>query len=313
MDPISHLIIGVGLAALSGEPFSWTNPIFLGSALGAVAPDLDIVLQLKGDMVYLKHHRGFSHSLPGIMLSSSLITGLLSLVYPEWSLVTLFMWIFLGALSHSFFDVCNSYGAQLLGPWCSKKFTLNLVQIFDPILLAFFAAMAWVTPNSKVGKGFVVLALLGYMGFRWLMREILRSRVGRCYREEKITNLILLPSVAGVFSWDYLLETEKGNLVGQVHLFKPGLKVIKELTKEQPNEAIGIALKSVIGSVFREFTPYFHVSYYMDGTKHIVRFFDLRYLIKREFMHSATVILDQQQELVETIFHPYHQKRNIRI
>ncbi len=313
MDPISHLVIGAGLAALSGEPFSWTNPIFLGSALGAVAPDLDIVLQLKGDMVYLKHHRGFTHSLPGLVLTSGLISGLLSLIYPDWSFVTLFIWTLLGALSHTFFDICNSYGAQLLGPWNSKKFTLNLVQIFDPVLFAFFAAMIWAARDGRLNQGYLGLALLGYLGFRWLMREVLRKRVLKFHSGEKVSQLILLPSVVGVFSWDYLLETGSGNVLGQVHLFKAGVTVTKQLAKEQPNEAIRAALKSAIGSIFQDFTPYFHVSYYTEGTKHIVRFFDLRYQLKKEFMHSATVILDHQQELIDAIFHPYNAKRNIRI
>lgn len=312
MDPISHLVIGAGLAALSGEPFSWTNPIFLGSALGAVAPDLDIVLQLKGDLFYLKHHRGFSHSLPGLILTSGLITGLLSLLFPDSSLVTLFIWTLIGALSHTFFDICNSYGAQLL-PWNSKKFTLNLVQIFDPVVLACFAAMIWATNVTSASVGYMVIVLLGYLGFRFLTRKMLHRRVLKLYRGEEISKLVLLPSVVGVFSWDYLLETAAGNVLGQVHLFKPGVTVIKKLSKEPLNEAICAALKTVIGSIFQDFTPYFHVSYYKDGTKQIVRFFDLRYLLKKEFMHSATVVLDQRQELVDAIFHPYNSKRNIRI
>ena len=60
MDPLTHALAGVLTASFSGEPMSITNPILLGALLGSMAPDLDIVYQTKGDVAYLKNHRGFN-------------------------------------------------------------------------------------------------------------------------------------------------------------------------------------------------------------------------------------------------------------
>ncbi len=312
MDPISHMVIGAGLATLSGDAFSWSNPIYLSSMLGSMAPDLDIIFQLKGDAVYLKKHRGFSHSLPGLVLVCLLVGSLVKIIYPGYSFLSLLVWSLVGALSHTLFDIGNSYGAQLLGPWISKKFSLNLIQIFDPILLMIFGAMLWASSKAGFYQGYFGGLILLYLAMRWGMKSYLHKKVAACYPEKQIIKLVLFPSVIGLFSWDYLLETKGKNLVGQVHLFRAGVTLTRKLTKETPNEAISIALKSIIGEMFREFTPHFHISYYTEGTKQIIKFFDLRYLLKREFMHSATVILEEE-EMIDAIFHPYHAKRNIHI
>ncbi|MCL4439674.1 MAG: metal-dependent hydrolase, partial [Firmicutes bacterium] len=80
MDPLTHALVGMGVAALTGEKLSLASPLHLGAVLGALAPDLDIVLQLCGDIPYLTHHRGSSHSIPGVLFSSTVIAFALWLV-----------------------------------------------------------------------------------------------------------------------------------------------------------------------------------------------------------------------------------------
>ena len=60
MDPISHGMVGLAIATISGEPI--VGAVSIGTTLGAMAPDLDILAQFKGHLSYLKNHRGMSHS-----------------------------------------------------------------------------------------------------------------------------------------------------------------------------------------------------------------------------------------------------------
>ncbi|HEX3031519.1 MAG TPA: metal-dependent hydrolase, partial [Bacillota bacterium] len=203
MDPISHFIIGEGLATLGGQPFTWNSPIYLASGLGSVLPDLDIVFQLKGDIAYLRQHRGFSHSLLGNLLTGIILGGLLKLFFAQASLLQLVLWSTIGALSHTMFDVCNSYGAQLLAPWSKRKFTLNLVQIFDPVLIAIFSLMLWIGHNDTTRPAYMAALIPLYLGTRWLMREHLRRRVKKHFGLKAPSRLVLMPSVLGLFNWDY--------------------------------------------------------------------------------------------------------------
>lgn len=313
MDPLSHLIIGIGVATLSGNPVSISDPIYLASSVGAIIPDLDILWQLKGDLAYLRHHRGGSHSLVGIALIAILIGGVLKLAFPMSELWQLMVWAFAGALSHSVFDICNSYGAQLFYPWSRNRITLNLVQIFDPVVLAVFGLMAWV--GRAGGKSYwgLLLLLPIYLGLRWLMRAHLYKRIKNNHWEEQIIGLVLLPSLVGIFKWDYLLETVNMRMIGTVALHDGRIMVDKHLEKTKLDNTMSKALQSTIGEIFQRFTPYFHISHTIQGTRHVVRFFDLRYKIGQEFMHSATVVLDQGEQLVDEIFHPYNKKRNVRV
>src|SRR6056297_2806369 len=104
MDPITHALAGSVVASFSGNSLSLTDPLYLGAILGSVVPDLDIVYQLKGDVSYLKNHRGFSHSIPGLILLSTLISGILFFLFPNIVFSKLLFWTFAGACSHTLLD-----------------------------------------------------------------------------------------------------------------------------------------------------------------------------------------------------------------
>ncbi|MHB8170349.1 MAG: metal-dependent hydrolase [Thermincolia bacterium] len=313
MDPITHGVVGAGVAMFSGGQASLADPIFLGAVLGSMAPDLDIVMQFRGDLVYLRHHRGFSHSIPGLGLLSVAIALVLKVVFPQAALGELILWTFLGALSHTLLDVMNSYGAQLFGPLDKRRMTINLLQIFDPVLVVLAIGMV-IWPNWSIFQPVVAISILGvYFVFRYVMRKRLCRRLVYQYRAEGINRVVVMPAIWGIFTWDYLVETADEYVVGQVNFRRQGVMERRRLMKPRYNKVIDAALESKMGKMFQEFTPYIHVSYYLDGGKHIVKFLDLRYFLKSDFLHSATLVFDQQWELHESVFHPYHAKRNIRI
>ncbi len=99
MDPLTHGVIGLAISSFSGQAVSFDNPISIGAALGAMSPDIDVVSRLFfNDMVYCKHHRGFSHSLPSLLVLSGLITSGLSFMFPEMIIWQVFLWTFIGAI-----------------------------------------------------------------------------------------------------------------------------------------------------------------------------------------------------------------------
>lgn len=54
MDTLSHALVGIAIAGLSGHPLTVSDPIYLASILGAQAPDLDIIASVRGKFALLR-------------------------------------------------------------------------------------------------------------------------------------------------------------------------------------------------------------------------------------------------------------------
>lgn len=309
MDPITHAVIGSGVAALSGQAFNFTSPIFWGSVLGSMAPDLDIIYQFRGHGVYLKHHRGFSHSIPGLLVISALISFGLAFVFPSSSIIQTFIWTFLGTLSHTVFDILNSYGAQLF----RKRLTLNLLQIFDPILFLLFIGLVMGRETPILTMSVIIALSLTYLAFRLYMRKAVERTLLRLYAKLSPTKVIVMPAMLGINNWDFVIETPEKYIIGQAKYFDHNIKIRNKLKKHKINEMIEKALESNLGQYFQQFTPYYYVSHYQEDNKHIVKFFDLRYYLKTDFLHSATVTFNENLELLEAVFHPYSKNTKVHV
>lgn len=313
MDPLTHILIGTGVAGLTGHPLSMNSPVQLGILIGSIVPDLDIIYQFKGHMKYLRHHRGFSHSIPGIAISSLVIALALKVFFPWAGVGPIVLWTFLGALSHIMVDIFNSYGVKVLLPLCRKMLTFNLLMIFDPILVAIFVPnlIFHKAPFTTAFISFILLSF--YLIFRWQLKRRVRYYLARKFRNRQTGIIIVMPSNYSILGWDFLIETSQEFIIGHVSGFswRTGLRC--RLAKEKNNLLIQMAMESKLGQIFQEFTPYYHITYHQEDDKHIFIFNDLRYFVKKDFMHSATLIIDEKYKIISGVFHPYSKKRNIQI
>lgn len=313
MDPITHLLVGIGVAAFTGDSFTVMNPVHLGTALGALAPDFDIVLQLFGHLPYLKHHRASSHSLPGILFSSIVIALGLGLVFGGAPFGTVFLWTLLGSISHVLLDVLNSYGAKLFWPVSNKSYSLNLLVLADPVIIVLFTAMMFMPGPPEIVARNVFLTVLAYLGARLLMRQKIHWMLRRKYEKEEVQRIVVMPAMVSLINWSFLVETRDCYIVGEVPGFSldPGIK--KVLDKNPANSLIRKAMHTKVGQLFQNFTPYFHIHHCIEEGRHIVRFCDLRYFFREDFLHHATVIFDETQNIVEAVFQPYNKDKKIQV
>ncbi|WP_418790794.1 metal-dependent hydrolase [Phosphitispora sp. TUW77] len=313
MDPLTHALVGVGVAALTGDKFALSNPVHLGVVLGALAPDIDIVVRFFGDVPYLKHHRGSSHSIPGTLIMSGFIAAVLWLLLGGINPGLIFIWTFLGALSHIVLDILNSYGAKVLWPFSRKKYTLNLLVVADPIIIMIFAVVIfWPGMPGVIAQAAFWLVTI-YLGSRFYMRQRVYRMLKRQFVEDDICRIIVMPAMVSLWNWYFLIETSGSYIVGEIRHFSPKPGIKKILEKAPQNPLIGKALKSRLGELFQSFTPYFHISHCLEEGKHIIRFCDLRYFFREDFLHNATVIFDESQTIVDAVFQPYNKHRKIRV
>lgn len=156
MDPITHVATGLALSQFVPAPSRAVAA--LAGVLYALLPDLDYVLTFNDRLSFLRHHRGFTHSLTAILLFVCLGAGLGRLLGgPRWFRPLLLIGILVLA-SHLILDLATSYGTQILSPFTRVKFTLDWIFILDPyftgLVVVGAAAALW-----SAGRGRTIAAV----------------------------------------------------------------------------------------------------------------------------------------------------------
>lgn len=310
MDPITHGVIGLAISTFSGTTPSLDNPVAIGAAIGAMIPDSDVVIRLFSDeMTYLKHHRGWSHSLPALTIFSGLITLGLSVMMPGSLSFEVFFWTLMGALSHTIFDILNSYGAMLF----KKKRKLNLLTLYDPFITLLAIYLIFSGEKSLLQFTAVVLLFAVYLAMRWKMKQRAHHHVATAIsRQYDFKRVTILPSLKAFYKWDFVADTKSHHIVGKYNLFTRKLQIIAKYYKKD-SQHLGTFDQSNLGRYFRRFSPNIHLEV-VEHDNHIeLKAIDLRYYMKNSFLHHGTLYLDRNGEIVESYFHPYKQNKWIPV
>jgi inner membrane protein len=311
MDPITHGVIGAALSAFSQEPVSLTNPMTIGAMLGAMSPDLDVVVRLyKDEMVYLKSHRGFSHSLPALVVYSALITAGISFFFPAMAVLQVFGFTLLGALSHTLFDILNSYGAQLF----RKKIKANLLSLYDPFISLMALYLILNRDHTPFTLGMTALAFFGYLGLRYAMKRFSAGRVLKRYHDLQPSKITMLPSLKAFHKWDFVLETACGQTVGKYDPLKSAVEVVEKfMFEDDQDHFLDVFNRTNVGEYFKDFTPNYHIVKLEEAERIILKIIDLRYHFRDEFMHHATIHLDKELNVLHSYVHPYSLDKRIPV
>jgi inner membrane protein len=314
MDPVTHGVIGLAISAFNGDPVSLTNPVSIGCAIGAMAPDIDVVVRIfKDDYHYLKHHRGLTHSIPSLLVLSSIITFGLGRIFGDMSHLSVFLWTLLGAFSHTFFDILNSYGAKLLAPFTERKLKASLLMLYDPVITLLCLMLIFKRDISNTFLVAVFLVFAIYIGTRYGMRRmaerILKEHYSHGYKLIKVN---VLPALIAFHKWDFVVDTNSHNIVGQVNIFNKKV-IVREKFKKPKEEIVELFNSTNVGKYFNDFSPILHIDYFEEMGNLVLNIVDLRYYLKNNFMHHATVVFDEQMNIIESFFQPYDINRYIPV
>lgn len=313
MDPVTHGIVGLAIAAIAGEPAAITNPYAIGSLLGAIIPDGDIIMQIKGHYSYLKNHRGVSHSLPFVFIYGGAITLFLSLLFPGALVLKLFLYALAGCLSHLMLDITNSFGAKIFWPFFNKKYTVDLLLVYDPVLLILSLAIIIPTLRNIIHPAITILLLFSYLLFRSRMKSYVKRTIKENMKKEgEIYFVRVLPSIVGLLKWHFIIKFKDKKIVGEINIFPKGIKVI-DILDNLDTELYNAVKNTKVAEFFREFTPIFHIGCKKLSTGYEISFTDLRYYMAKDFLHHATAILDENLTLVSSLFQPYDKSRKVEI
>lgn len=313
MDPLTHGVIGLAISAFSGDPVTLLSPISLGCALGAMSPDVDIVTKLKGDYVYLKYHRGVSHSIPALFILAGAITLGLSIFFQEFNFSRVFLWTLIGCFSHTFFDVLNSYGTKLFMPFSKKKSMVGILMLYDPVVTILCILLIFVGENTLIFNAGVILSFILYIIVRLYMKHYASALINEMYSKNfDIHEISVLPSLMAFHKWDFIVNTEEYHLVGQVNIITRCVSERKRL-KKSDDRFKEMFDETNIGRYFKDFTPIYHIVQFEHMDTIILKSIDLRYYLNNNFMHHATAIYDKDNNVIESFFHPYNINKNIPV
>ncbi|MDP3230587.1 MAG: metal-dependent hydrolase [Acidovorax sp.] len=140
MDPVTHVATGVILSQLLPTPSRVWGAV--AGAVFALLPDLDYLLMAVDRLAFLRHHRGFTHSLIAIPLFALLGTGVgRALAGPRWFRPLFFLGLAV-LVSHLILDLATPFGTQIFSPFTRRKVALDWLFIIDPYLTFLLAAGA---------------------------------------------------------------------------------------------------------------------------------------------------------------------------
>lgn len=296
MDTLTHVVLGLAVAGLSNQPFSLHDGVYIASILGAQAPDFDILAQVHSRFSYLRQHRAFSHSLPGLMIWSFLITLGLYFFMPNVTLLPIFLWSFAGGLSHILIDYFNTHGVALLWPVKKTRQSTHLLNVFDPFLLVLLLIIYTFGQGGQKTSLAAFIAIGAYITMRAAWRSHAKRSLVQHFKHCQIKRVLIMPSLQSILYWDFILETPEHYLVGKINLFYSLPKIKIHLPKNGFSEIVDFAKGTPLGNYFSTSSPFIYFEELKNNDSTTIKMYDLRYLLKEEFVHSATVLFDDKNK-----------------
>ena len=322
LEPLTHFLTG---AVLARAGFNRKTALATATmTLAAEAPDLDVVSLVKGPVYGFAHHRGFTHSFLGLILTSALVVGFVYLIWrvrgrknnipglpPRWGL--LFLCAYVAGLSHILLDFTNNYGVRPFWPFWEKWYSWDIVSIIEPALYIFLLS-GLVLPELfsrgeplPHGRSAALLALIG-IGSLYAIRD----HEHRHAVHELKTMHFNFSAPARVSAFPYMWSVSRWYAVAETNEFfassdidvrsgKLDMTELRFFYKKPETPATLVAKRSYAGRVYLDWAQYPWITESISGEDAVVRFKDLRYDYARMRGGSAlscTIEIDRNLNVV---------------
>lgn len=304
MDTGTHIVMGVALGglatldpAVSSDPTLFTA-VLAGTVVGSHAPDFDTILKLKNNAVYIRHHRGETHSIPAVILWGLLLAGIIYAIVPQVDFLHLWAWTALAVVIHVLVDLPNAYGTQAFRPFTNRWVAYGYINTFDPYIFFLHIAGigAWILGANPGYTWLIIYAvIILYYIKRYTDKMEIVKRVQEHFTstEQIVTSPTMKQNV-----WKLAITTTNSFYVGVV---KNGHIEIIDAFQKVPlpdNDLINFAKEDKNISAFLSFSPVYRweINDYDDFTE--VRFIDLRYRSNEHYPFVAVVQIDDNMRVM---------------
>ena len=306
MDTGTHIVMGVAISGLAlSDPVVSADTItmtaaFTGIIAGSLIPDLDTVLKLRNNAVYIRHHRGITHSIPAVLLWPLILTVLLMLLMPGANFLHVWAWTFLAVFLHVFVDIFNAYGTQALRPFSHKWVALGVINTFDPIIfsLHILAISIWA---FGVDPFYPIVIMYTFIFFYYLLRFALKAAVKHAVANTipSADEIIIAPTIR-FFQWRVAASSKTHHYVGRA--YGRSITVYDQFTREPLPDLpeVKAALQDSNVKAFTSFSPIYRWEITRIGDLCEVRLIDLRYRNKGYYPFVAVAHVDSDLHVINS-------------
>ncbi|KAA0942150.1 metal-dependent hydrolase [Sporosarcina sp. ANT_H38] len=306
MDTGTHIVMGVALGGLAlADPVVLTDSSTMSAVVasvivGSIIPDVDTILKLRNNAVYIRHHRGITHSIPAVLLWPLIITILMSFLIPEASFIHVWAWTFLAVFLHVFVDIFNSYGTQALRPFSNKWVAIGVINTFDPIIfiLHAIAIIIWAMGANPV---YTILTTYVIIFFYYLLRFAIKSAVKKAVYNTipNATEVIIAPTMR-FLQWRVAASSKECHYVGRAYGRSVTIYDRFEREPMQKSPEIDVAMNDKNIKAFTSFSPIYRWSVTYIGDICEVRLIDLRYRSKGYYTFVAVAHIDKELNVINS-------------
>lgn len=318
LDTGTHIVMGIalgGLATIDPVVFNHTetyHSVLIATIVGSQIPDIDTVLKLRNNAVYIRNHRGITHSIPAVVLWPLAIVAILYLFFPGANLLHLWLWTFFAVFLHVFVDIFNAYGTQALRPFSSKWVALGWINTFDPFIFGIHVVciIIWgLGADPRIVFLTMYGIIIGYYLYRYYIRKSLVSMIKK--RIPDTEEVILSPTMK-FFQWRIAVIAKSKFYVD--HAFRRSFTVVDEFERIPlpDNPIMNAAIKDKNVGAFLSFSPVYRWEIEEGNHYNEVRFIDLRYRSKDHYPFFAVVKLDHELNILTSYTGWIYNKEKIR-
>ncbi|WP_062052160.1 metal-dependent hydrolase [Bacillus sp. JCM 19034] len=306
MDTGTHVVMGIALGGLATlDPVVANDPllptaVIAATIIGSQAPDFDTILKLKNNAVYIRNHRGVTHSVPALFTWPLLITGGITLFTGTENWHTILLWSLIAVFLHVFVDIFNAYGTQALRPFSHKWIALGVINIFDPfIFISHLVALFLWFSGYPPGPTMLILYCVLIVYYSW--RALAKRHVVKLAKSAHpdASHIFVSPTI-NWSQWHVVIRTPSMLYVtecksGSFEYFE---KYAFDPIPDTP--VLNAAKQDANLGAFLSFSPTYRWEIVEKDNVTEVRFVDLRYRSKGHYPFVAIVQLDEDLSIINS-------------
>ncbi|MEW6410231.1 MAG: metal-dependent hydrolase [Nitrospirota bacterium] len=305
MDPLTHTLTGAVLSA-AGFKQKMGNIATVTLLAASIAPDIDYAARLWGREIFLKYHRGPTHSIIGIVIISLIIALIVRYFTSYPRLMPLFMLSLLGTSVHVLMDITTAYGTKVFYPFSDRWYAWDVVFIIDLwmyVVLFSGLLMIWRFKNLSITIASAVLILIIlYWGVRLVSHTKAIDTLIREYPAS--VSYGAFPNPANPFRWHAVVEKDNVFLKGNIDVLLPERGILSALKKSDTTEIIDASKEARAVNIFLGFARYPYVTTEKTEDGFAVRWKDLRfdYLISKGRHFTAEAVVSDDGRILRDGF-----------
>ncbi|WP_058305616.1 metal-dependent hydrolase [Gracilibacillus massiliensis] len=306
MDTGTHIAMGVALGGFATlDPVVQQDPtlftaVMVGTIIGSHSPDFDTVLKLRNNAVYIRHHRGITHSIPAVIFWGITISSIIYLFVPDVSFLHLWLWTFLAVILHVMVDVPNAYGTQAYRPFTKKWIAHGFISTFDPYIfsLHLIGIIAWILGASP-GSTWIMIYFI--IVLYYIKRYIDKREIVKIIHEhfEHVEQIATSPTTKQNI-WRVAFTTDQHYFVGRVEDGHVEIDDKFHRLSVPENSLFELAMTDKNISAFLSFSPIYRWEINLFDDFSEIRFIDLRYRSDGHYPFVAVVQIDDNMRIMNS-------------